>query len=122
MCPEQLSVCGHRPRAEIVSEIDVLLHLFTEFEPFAAVLLEAALAGQACVATHCGGAHEALVDGETGILFDPADPDKGLAATLRLSADADLRESMGRRARQHYEQHLGIEPMCDAYEKLWRNG
>ena len=120
--PGQIFSCGRRPRTEIFGEIDLLLHLSTEFEPFATVLLEAALAGRACVATHSGGAPEALVDGETGILFDPADPDKGLAATLRLSADADLRESMGRRARRHYEQHFGIEQMCDAYEKLWQIG
>ena len=117
--PGLIVSCGHRPRAEIFAEIDLLLHLSTEFEPFATVLLEAALAGRPSVATRCGGASEALVDGETGILFDPADADKGLAAVFRICADADLRHSLGKQARRRYEAHFRVEVMCEAYADFW---
>lgn len=64
-------------------------------EGFPLVALEAMAEARAVIATSVGGTPEAVLDGETGLLVSPGDPD-GLAGALdRLSADPDLRASMG---------------------------
>jgi glycosyltransferase involved in cell wall biosynthesis len=47
------------------------------------------------VATPVGGTPEVVVDGETGLLVPPRNPDALADALRRLLADADLRRRMG---------------------------
>lgn len=77
-----------------------------EQEGFGIVFLEAAAAGTPQVAGASGGAHEAVADGESGIVVD--DPTSVAAATRalgRLLADDELRADMGRAARRRAEEH-----------------
>ncbi len=69
-----------------------------EAEGFGIVFLEAAAAGVPSVAGRSGGSHEAVVDGETGLVVDGRvlDVRGALAALL---ADATLRARMGAAAR-----------------------
>ena len=72
-----------------------------EQEGFGIVFLEAAACGVPQVAGRSGGAAEAVVDGETGIVVDdPADPGEVAAALRRLLADPGLRGRMGEAARR----------------------
>jgi glycosyltransferase involved in cell wall biosynthesis len=50
----------------------------SRYEPFGMVAAEAAAAGKPVVASRVGGLREIVVDGETGLLFNPDDHD-GLA-------------------------------------------
>jgi glycosyltransferase involved in cell wall biosynthesis len=53
------------------------------------------MAGLPCVSTAVGGTPEVIVDGQTGLLARPGDPE-GVAAKLAvLLADSNLRQSMG---------------------------
>ena len=67
--------------AELVGCADVFAMLCRtrwrglEQEGFGIVFLEAAAAGVPQVAGRSGGAHEAVTDGETGIVLDPATPE-----------------------------------------------
>jgi phosphatidyl-myo-inositol dimannoside synthase len=71
-----------------------------EQEGFGIVFLEAAAAGLPQVAGDSGGAAEAVVDGETGLVVRrPHDPADVAAALRRLLADGDLRRRMGAAAR-----------------------
>jgi phosphatidylinositol alpha-1,6-mannosyltransferase len=70
-----------------------------EAEGFGIVFLEAAASGLPAIAGRSGGSHEAVVDGETGIVVDPDDV-MTLAQTLeRLVVDPVLRVRMGAAAR-----------------------
>ncbi|HVF76348.1 MAG TPA: glycosyltransferase family 4 protein [Acidimicrobiales bacterium] len=72
-----------------------------EQEGFGIVFLEAAACGIPQVAGDSGGAAEAVVDGETGLVVRrPADPGDVAAALHRLLGDDDLRHRMGERARR----------------------
>lgn len=72
-----------------------------EQEGFGIVFLEAASCGVPQVAGRSGGAAEAVVDGETGIVVDdPKDPGKVAAALRRLLSEPGLRSSMGEAARR----------------------
>src|SRR6202007_522830 len=64
-----------------------------EQEGFGIVFLEAAAAGVPQVAGHSGGAHEAVVDGETGFVVD--DEPRAEHALARLLQDEALRARLG---------------------------
>jgi phosphatidylinositol alpha-1,6-mannosyltransferase len=69
-----------------------------EAEGFGIVFLEAAAAGVPAVAGRSGGSHEAMVDGETGLVVDGRVLDVR-AALDALLTDDDLRARMGAAAR-----------------------
>ncbi len=75
-------------------------------EGFGIVYLEAAASGLPVVAGASGGAAEALLDGETGLLVPPDDPARLAQAILRLLDDRDLREDMGRAGRVWVEREM----------------
>jgi phosphatidylinositol alpha-1,6-mannosyltransferase len=72
-----------------------------EQEGFGIVFLEAAACGVAQVAGRSGGADEAVVHGQTGLVVDdPGDSGRVAAALRRLLGDEELRRRMGRAARR----------------------
>jgi phosphatidylinositol alpha-1,6-mannosyltransferase len=79
-----------------------------EQEGFGIVFLEAAAAGVAQVAGRSGGADEAVIDGETGLVVaDPDDPGAVAHALRQLLGDDDRRRRMGRAARARVEESFG---------------
>lgn len=74
-------------------------------EGFGIVYLEAGAHGLPVVAGRAGGAVDAVLDGETGLLVDAGEPDAVADAILRLLRDAALAEAMGARGRRHAERH-----------------
>ncbi len=71
-----------------------------EQEGFGIVFLEAAAAGVPQIAGDSGGAAEAVVHGETGLVVrDPEDPGRVAEALRTLLAEPKLRKRMGRAAR-----------------------
>jgi phosphatidylinositol alpha-1,6-mannosyltransferase len=76
-----------------------------EQEGFGIVFLEAAACGVAQVAGRSGGADEAVVHGETGLVVDdPSDPGHVAGALRRLLTDDGLRRRMGKAARRRVER------------------
>ena len=71
-----------------------------EQEGFGIVYLEAAAAGVPQIAGRSGGAHEAVADGETGMVLDPATPGAAAEAISALLDDGERRTEMGAAARQ----------------------
>ncbi len=72
-----------------------------EQEGFGIVFLEAAAAGVAQVAGRSGGAGEAVLHGQTGLVVDhPEDPVVVAAALATLLDDSGLRERLGAEARR----------------------
>ncbi|ANE46568.1 group 1 glycosyl transferase [Paenibacillus swuensis] len=73
-------------------------------EGFGIVYMEAASAGIPVIAGRSGGAGEAVLDGETGLLVDPNSPADIAAAVHRLRDDTALREKL---TRQGYARAKG---------------
>jgi phosphatidyl-myo-inositol dimannoside synthase len=70
-------------------------------EGFGIVFLEAAACGVAQVAGASGGAGDAVVDGQTGLVVpEPGNPERVAAALDKLIADPELRRRMGESARR----------------------
>ncbi len=80
-----------------------------EVEGWGNVFIEAAACGRPVVVGDSGGAREALVDGETGVLVDGSDVDEVADAVGSLLADAATAERMGRAGRERVERRFTWE-------------
>jgi glycosyltransferase involved in cell wall biosynthesis len=101
---ERLGVRGrvefgfHDDVPALLESLDVVaLPSWTEGLPV--VLLEAMAHGRPVVATPVGGTPELVVDGETGLLVPPRDPEALAAALQRVLDDPDLARRLGTAAR-----------------------
>ena len=93
-----LGALPHDDTLALYELADVVVHPAVWPEPFSRVLLEAAAAGKAIVATRVGGTPEAVADGVTALLVEPRDPVALADAVTRLLDDETLRRRLGQRA------------------------
>ncbi len=73
------------------------------------VIFEAMAMSKPVVGTNTGGTPEIIVDGDTGILIPPRDPEALTEAVLRLADDPRLRDRMGESGRRRIEKNFSIE-------------
>jgi glycosyltransferase involved in cell wall biosynthesis/O-antigen/teichoic acid export membrane protein len=83
-------------------------------------ILEAMLARLPVVASDVGSVSEAVLEGETGLLFPSGDLDALVAALSRLLADSALRQQMGSRAREIALERFCAPAMAHSYEEIYR--
>ena len=96
---EFVGVVDHRNLPARYRQADAfVLPSFTEGHP--KVLIEAMASGLPCVVSDCAGNRALVRDGETGLLFDPRNPDVLAAALERVLGDEPLAAALGRRARE----------------------
>jgi glycosyltransferase involved in cell wall biosynthesis len=82
-------------------------------------VLEAMAAGLPVVASRVGGVPEQVVDGVTGVLVEPGDPDDLAGALGRLVGDARLRRRLGGAGRARAEQAFDLDPFRRAHLELY---
>ena len=83
------------------------------------VLLEASACGVPVIATDVPGCREALVHEETGFLVPPRDAQALAAAISRLLSNRDLRDRMGRAARQMAVRRFDIKAIAKEYSSIY---
>jgi glycosyltransferase involved in cell wall biosynthesis len=88
-------------------------------EPFGLVALEAAAAGKPVVASRIGGLLDIVIDGETGLLVAPGDPESLRAGLAQLIADPGLREGLGAGASRRAES-FSAGVVVPAFEDAYR--
>jgi glycosyltransferase involved in cell wall biosynthesis len=85
-------------------------------------LLEAMAMGKPVVASRTGGIPEVVVDGQTGLLVPPGDPEALAAAVDRLLRDEAARRRLGQAGQERVKQCFALEGMVRqleaAYERL----
>ena len=90
--------------AELIAKADIFtVHLnkgvlTNREEAFGVVFIEAMAAGLPIVAGNSGAITETVIDGKTGILFEPEDVSGQAAALFKLGTDLDMRNRMGKEA------------------------
>jgi glycosyltransferase involved in cell wall biosynthesis len=85
------------------------------------VYLEAMACGLPVVAANAGGAAEAVVHEQTGILLDGGGAEQAAVAIERLLADPALRGRMGAAGRARVRERFGVERygarVAESYER-----
>lgn len=98
---------------------DVLvLPSFVEGMPNA--LLEAMATGLPAVATRLGGALEAVIEGESGLLVPPGDADALARALEALLGDPGLRRRLGEAAAARIRERFTLDAIAPRYVELYR--
>lgn len=98
-----------------------LFALPSDWEGVSLALLESMAAGLPAVATRTGGTPEVVVDGETGLLVAPRDPQALAGAIRRLHADSELRLRMGQAARLRLLERFTLDGVARQLEMLYRD-
>jgi glycosyltransferase involved in cell wall biosynthesis len=94
--------------ADILRATDVMVLPSLE-EGLPLSVLEAMACGVAVVASNVNGTPEAVLDGETGYLVEPQDPDSLAGKILALLENTPLRKQMGKLGRERVEQHFTLK-------------
>jgi len=88
----------------------------SEAQPIA--LLEAMAAGLPVVATRVGGIPEMVIEGQTGLLVPPGDPEAMAGALTRALTDAAWRKQAGRAGRERLASVFSIHERARRVEAL----
>jgi sugar transferase (PEP-CTERM/EpsH1 system associated) len=104
--------------ADVLSALDIFV-LSSATEGLAVTLLEAMAAGLPVVATRVGGNPEVVVDGDTGRLVPPRDPEALAAAIGELLTDRARAARMGERGAERARGRFGIDAMVNSYLALY---
>jgi glycosyltransferase involved in cell wall biosynthesis len=83
-------------------------------------ILQASAAGLPVVSTSVGGIPEAVVDGVTGSIVSPGDPEALAWAIRRLLDDPNLRRAFGDSGSRHVRGRFSVDAMLDRTEAAYR--
>jgi glycosyltransferase involved in cell wall biosynthesis len=118
--PSRLTFTGFRPDVyRFMREADLVVHASIAPDPFPTVILEAMAFGKPVIATRLGGCPESVVDEVTGLLVAPGDASALSGAMARLLADPLLRQQMGRRAQQRFEELFTLPRMMERLQQVY---
>jgi len=100
--------------AKYYQAADIYLHA-AKAETFPNTILEAMACGIPVIASNVGGISEQVLDGITGFLVPPKDPELMASATLLLLNDAQLRGVMGEAASKRVQERFTLKQQAEQY-------
>jgi glycosyltransferase involved in cell wall biosynthesis len=112
----RVSIVGHcNDMAAAYMLADLVVSTSVEPEAFGRVIVEAQAMGRPVIVSDIGAVRETVVNGTTGLVVPPGDPD-ALTAALITALDLDplQRRAVGLDAMQHARSHFTRERMCSA--------
>jgi glycosyltransferase involved in cell wall biosynthesis len=116
---DRLIITGWREDArDHLTGLDLFV-LPSRFEGFPLAILEAMLACLPVVATDVGSVAEAVIDGETGLLVPPEDPEALAASISELLADPERRRRMGAAGRRRVLEHFSPANAARSFEAIY---
>ena len=119
-----ISHCKDMPNAYDLA--DIVVSSSVEPEAFGRVAVEAQAMEKPIIASDLGGSKETIVNGKSGILFNPGDP-RELAKEINklLELDKEALNSIGNEGRKNVSKKFDVEKMCQTtfkeYQKLLKN-
>jgi len=100
-----------------IFDLLVLPSTFTEGLPV--VILEAMLAKKPVVATSIGGNPEVVIDGKTGTIISPEDPEKLADAIIYHLANPQISKQMGENGYEFLKQRFALSQMLDKTMEIY---
>ena len=112
---DRVIFCGNQHEiAPYYAISDMIISAATEPEAFGRVAVEGQAMGKPVIASRHGGSLETVIDGQTGWLFKPGDPED-LADHLRYAlSDCAQLATLGKNARTWVFANYTTERMCQA--------
>lgn len=115
-----VSFLGYRSDVvQLLAKTDVAV-CASHYEAFPRAVLEALVLERPMVATSVGGIPEIVIDGETGLLVPPRDPEALSAAVLQLLEDRELARRLASAGRRFVSQRYSLESHASAFAALYR--
>lgn len=105
------------PRLLRATDVSVCPSLF---ESYGVALLEAMACAVPVVSTNVGGPSETIVEGETGWLIPPRDPEALAARVCELLGNPDLRRRMGENGRRRVETRYNLSNTVAQLERVYK--
>ena len=106
------------PHALSALDIHVLPSVYKE--PCATVVLQAMALGRPVIGTTLGGTPEMILDGKTGLLVPPNNPQEMAKAIQTLLDNPPLRQRMGTAGRERVETIFDMQTMVKELENLYQ--
>lgn len=104
----------------IMSIFDVLVQASSTFpEGFGLTVIEAMALGKPLVVTDVPGPSEIIIDGETGYVVPPANPEKLAEALENLISNRELALKMGEMGKKRIESCFNLEIIIKKLENLY---
>jgi len=101
-------------------ELDIYLNTSLH-EGIPMAILEAMARGLPVIAPKVGGITEIITDGVEGFLISSRDPRDFAIKCLEMSRNPDMREKMGRAAREKVLSHFSSVAMAGGYHRLYKD-
>jgi len=103
---------------EHIENCDIVVHP-SLVENFSLSIAEAMAYGKPVVATDVGGTRELLIDGETGLLVPPEDPEALAKAILTFIENPEFARECGRNARKSIAENFTIETQVNQLQEIY---
>jgi glycosyltransferase involved in cell wall biosynthesis len=107
--------------ADVLRQCDAFCHA-APFEPFGIVCVEAMAVALPVIVPDQGGMREAVIDGETGLVYPALDHDALARGMLRLAESRELRRRLGAAGRRHAEARFSadgyVETLYEGYAEI----
>ncbi len=119
--------CGALPHNKVLSELNkssVYVHASQQdvkgqTEAFGIALIEAQACGLPVVASRSGGIPEAMVEGETGLLFEEGDFSVLAVQVDKLLSDADYLATTSMNAREFVKENFDVKNCSGKLESIY---
>jgi glycosyltransferase involved in cell wall biosynthesis len=95
--------------ADILNAFEVPIHASIEPEPFGRVIIEAMALRKAIVASRAGAVPEIVVEGVTGLMFEPGNSEELADAVIKLLGNPSRARAFGNAALRRLHTHYSLE-------------
>ena len=106
---------------QVYRAADVVLLPSVYGENLPTVLIEASASGRAVAASRIGGIPDIVLDGASGLLFDPGSPEELAETVCRLLGDPELRDRLGTaardRAQNEFSSTVWVSRLAETYRE-----
>lgn len=123
----KLNICdhiffpGYRDDVKILMDAFDLFVLPSSAEGLPVVILEAMAAATPVIATSVGGNNEIVLDGETGTIIPPKDPEALARAIIYHLENPEISRRMGKKGYERVKKHFSRKKMVEETFKVYKD-